>query len=73
MRNGITCIEANTYCNEALVAPYEITGRNVYDVRIFGNYGNIMDRVTDFGNRDEIRAAFSVAEGVEFAACSQDV
>jgi hypothetical protein len=45
------------YCNSYLYSGYVQSGRNIYDVRKFGNFDDDMHAVTEFVTQDRVREA----------------
>jgi len=60
-----TCVPAAIYCNSALLAPYQRTGQNVYDIRVkCEDSSNLcykgLGYVSDYLNKDEVLEALGV-------------
>ncbi|KAJ5769590.1 hypothetical protein N7520_004149 [Penicillium odoratum] len=72
------CVPASIYCNNALLAPYQQTGQNVYDVRAKcdpeagGLCYKGMSYVSDYLNKKEVREALG-AEVDGYDSCNFDI
>ncbi|KAJ5998353.1 hypothetical protein N7451_006163 [Penicillium sp. IBT 35674x] len=71
------CVPASIYCNNALLAPYQQTGQNVYDVRkpCEGDSGLCYDGMTyvsDYLNQEHVREALG-AEVDGYDSCNFDI
>ncbi|BDD63760.1 hypothetical protein MAP00_008623 [Monascus purpureus] len=70
------CVPASIYCNNALLAPYQRTGQNVYDVRSKCEGGSLcykeMDYVSEYLNKPEVRKALG-AEVEGYDSCNFDI
>lgn len=71
------CVPASIYCNNALLAPYQRTGQNVYDVRgKCEDESNLcykgMGYVSDYLNKAEVRKALG-AEVDGYDSCNFDI
>lgn len=72
-----TCVPASIYCNNALLAPYQRTGQNVYDVRgkCEDNTGLCykgLDYVSQWLNKESVREALG-AEVDDYDSCNMDI
>lgn len=72
-----TCVPATIYCNNALMGPYQRTGRNVYDVRKGCDSGTTLcyaelDWIAEWLNNPEVLEAVG-AEVDSFDSCNFDV
>ncbi|EGS20806.1 serine-type carboxypeptidase-like protein [Thermochaetoides thermophila DSM 1495] len=72
-----TCVPASIYCNNALIGPYQRTGRNVYDIR--GNCedsGNLcysaLGWISDYLNQKSVMQALGV-EVDGYDSCNFDI
>lgn len=75
--NVWTCVPATIYCNNALMGPYQRTGRNVYDVRKDCDPGTSLcyaelDWISEWINKPEVLEAVG-AEVDSFNSCNFDV
>ncbi|KAL4989633.1 carboxypeptidase Y-like protein A [Aspergillus falconensis] len=71
------CVPASIYCNNALLAPYQRTGQNVYDIRgKCEDESNLcykgMGYVSEYLNKPEVRAAVG-AEVDSYDSCNFDI
>ncbi|KAH6888705.1 Alpha/Beta hydrolase protein [Thelonectria olida] len=72
-----SCVPASIYCNNAMMGPYQRTGRNVYDIR-----GNCEDSsnlcysglgyISDYLNQDDVKEALG-AEVDGYDSCNMDI
>ncbi|KAK2757584.1 hypothetical protein FQN54_004553 [Arachnomyces sp. PD_36] len=72
-----TCVPASIYCNNAMLAPYQRTGQNVYDVRGKCDPGTSLcykglDYVTEWLNQESVREALG-AEVDGYDSCNMDI
>ncbi|CAM1505608.1 Fc.00g112450.m01.CDS01 [Cosmosporella sp. VM-42] len=72
-----SCVPASIYCNNAMMGPYQRTGRNVYDIR--GNCedsGNLcysaLGWISDYLNQDDVKSALGV-EVSGYDSCNMDI
>ncbi|GMI30006.1 hypothetical protein TrRE_jg77 [Triparma retinervis] len=68
-----SCSDAFMYCNSYLYSGYVQSGRNIYDVRKFGNFDDDMHAVTEFVTQDRVREALDALVPTTFEACNMDV
>lgn len=70
-----TCVPATLYCNNAMMGPYQQTGRNVYDVRTDCEGGSLcykdLDYIDQYLNKDEVKEAVG-AEVDNYQGCNFD-
>ncbi|KAH7579260.1 Serine carboxypeptidase [Nakaseomyces glabratus] len=70
------CVPASIYCNNAQLAPYQRTGRNVYDVRKDCEGGSLcypeLQNIDDYLNMDYVREAVG-AEVDHYESCNFDI
>lgn len=72
-----SCVPASIYCNNAMMGPYQRTGRNVYDIR-----GNCEDSsnlcysglgyIAEYLNRQDVQDALG-AEVSSYDSCNMDI
>ncbi|KAH8689434.1 putative carboxypeptidase CpyA/Prc1 [Talaromyces proteolyticus] len=71
-----SCVPASIYCNNALLGPYQRTGRNVYDVRSDCEGGNLcytgLEYISEYLNKPEVQKAVG-AEVSSFDSCNFDI
>ena len=71
-----SCVPASIYCNNALIGPYQRTGRNPYDVRAPCEDGNLCYKelgwISDYLNRPEVMKALG-AEVSTYEGCNFDI
>jgi cathepsin A (carboxypeptidase C) len=72
-----SCVPASIYCNNAMIGPYQRTGRNVYDIRgECEDNSNLCYRglgyVSDYLNRQDVMEALG-AEVSSYDSCNFDV
>ncbi|GAO13871.1 uncharacterized protein UV8b_03895 [Ustilaginoidea virens] len=71
-----TCVPASIYCNNAIIGPYQRTGRNPYDVRRDCTGGNLcydeLGYITEWLNRPEVLEALGV-EVDSYDSCNFDI
>lgn len=72
-----TCVPASLYCNNALLAPYQRTGQNVYDVRgkcedDSGLCYKGLNYVSQWLNKESVREALG-AEVDSYDSCNMDI
>ncbi|KZZ88266.1 carboxypeptidase Y [Ascosphaera apis ARSEF 7405] len=71
-----TCVPASIYCNNAILGPYQRSGRNPYDVRIDCDGGNLcypaMDNIAKYLNQAEVKDAVG-AEVDNFDSCNMGI
>lgn len=71
-----TCLPASIYCNNAMMGPYQRTGKNVYDIR--GECGESslcyddLEFVDKYLNQDVVKAALG-ADVETYSGCNMDV
>lgn len=70
-----TCVPATIYCNNAMMGPYQQTGRNVYDVREDCEGGNLcypqLDVIDKYLNQDYVKEAVG-AQVDTYTGCNFD-
>ena len=70
------CLLSSIYCNNAIMAPYQRTGQNVYDVRTKCEEGGLcykaMTYVADYLNKPEVIEALG-AEVDNYDSCNFDI
>ncbi|KAA8911273.1 hypothetical protein TRICI_003853 [Trichomonascus ciferrii] len=72
-----TCVPATLYCNNAMMGPYQRTGRNVYDIRTDcePDAGSLcykaLDYIDSFLNKPEVKEAVG-AEVDSYQGCNFD-
>ncbi|CAK3800973.1 Carboxypeptidase Y A [Lecanosticta acicola] len=71
-----SCVPASIYCNNALIGPYQRTGKNPYDVREQCKNGNLcydeLDWIQEYLNRAEVKKALG-AEIDNYDSCNMDI
>lgn len=72
-----SCVPASIYCNNAMIGPYQRTGRNVYDIRgPCKDSGNLcypeLGYISNFLNRQEVMEALG-AEVSSYDSCNFDI
>lgn len=72
-----SCVPASIYCNNAILAPYQRTGQNVYDVRSkCEDSGNLcykaLGYVTEYLNKPEVMHSLGV-EVDSYESCNFDI
>ena len=71
-----SCVPASIYCNNAILAPYQRTGQNPYDVRIPCNDGNLcygeLSYITKWLNQKSVMKALGV-EVESYDSCNFDI
>jgi cathepsin A (carboxypeptidase C) len=71
-----SCVPASIYCNNAMIGPYQRTGRNVYDIRGPCTGGDLcyadIGYIADYLNKDHVRAALGV-EVDSYDGCNMDI
>jgi len=71
-----SCVPASIYCNNAMIGPYQRTGRNVYDIRGPCTGGDScyaeIGYISDFLNKEEVRDALGV-EVDSYDSCNMDI
>ena len=72
-----TCVPASIYCNNAILAPYQRTGQNPYDVRAkCGDSGNLcykqLGDITKWLNKPEVLESLGV-EVDSYDSCNFDI
>lgn len=75
--NPFVCVPSSIYCNNALINPYQKTGRNVYDVRGKCENNNlcyaIMDDIESYLNRDDIKSTLGVDQNLKYKSCNLQI
>ncbi|KKZ68210.1 hypothetical protein EMCG_06101 [[Emmonsia] crescens] len=71
-----TCVPASIYCNNAIIGPYQRTGRNPYDVRTDCEGGNLcytqLEDISKYLNQPEVMNALG-AEVSTYDSCNMDI
>ncbi|PGG98843.1 cathepsin A (carboxypeptidase C) [Blastomyces parvus] len=71
-----TCVPASIYCNNAIIGPYQRTGRNPYDVRSDCEGGNLcytqLEDISRYLNQPEVIKALG-AEVSTYDSCNMDI
>ncbi|QKX59439.1 uncharacterized protein TRUGW13939_06573 [Talaromyces rugulosus] len=71
-----TCVPASIYCNNALLGPYQRTGKNVYDVRTDCEDSSLcysgLEFISEYLNKPEVQKAVG-AEVDNFDSCNFDI
>jgi cathepsin A (carboxypeptidase C) len=71
-----SCVPASIYCNNAIIGPYQKTGRNPYDVRKDCKGSNLcydeLDWIQEYLNRKEVMEALGV-EVDSYDSCNFDI
>ncbi|KAG6008591.1 hypothetical protein E4U21_004231 [Claviceps maximensis] len=71
-----TCVPASIYCNNAMIGPYQRSGRNPYDVRRDCKGGNLcyeeLGYITEWLNKPEVMEALGV-EVDSYESCNMDI
>jgi cathepsin A (carboxypeptidase C) len=72
-----SCVPASIYCNNAMMGPYQKTGRNVYDIRGKCEDGNnlcysALGYITKYLNRRDVMEALGV-EVSGYESCNFDI
>ncbi|PNY25243.1 Carboxypeptidase [Tolypocladium capitatum] len=71
-----TCSGATSFCNNAMLGPYEQTGKNVYDVRKNCEDGNLcyagLNYISDWLNQQDVMQALGV-EVTGFQDCNDNI
>ncbi|OJD22365.1 hypothetical protein ACJ73_06288 [Blastomyces percursus] len=71
-----TCVPASIYCNNAIIGPYQRTGRNPYDVRSDCEGGNLcytqLEDISKYLNQAEVIKALG-AEVSSYDSCNMDI
>ncbi|ELQ36921.1 hypothetical protein MCOR27_009691 [Pyricularia oryzae] len=72
-----SCVPASIYCNNAMIGPYQRTGRNVYDIRgPCKDSGNLcypeLGYISEYLNRREVMEALG-AEVSSYDSCNFDI
>ncbi|EEQ87294.1 hypothetical protein RJZ56_005199 [Blastomyces dermatitidis] len=71
-----TCVPASIYCNNAIIGPYQRTGRNPYDVRTDCEGGNLcytqLGDISKYLNQAEVMKALG-AEVSTYDSCNMDI
>jgi cathepsin A (carboxypeptidase C) len=71
-----SCVPASIYCNNAMIGPYQRTGRNVYDIRGPCTGGDLcyaeIGYISDFLNQEHVREALG-AEVDSYDGCNMDI
>ncbi|GMM52796.1 carboxypeptidase C [Starmerella bacillaris] len=73
------CVPASIYCNNAMMGPYQKSGRNVYDIRedcsdsSDGLCYPQMDWIAEYLNTEEVREALGITDVEKFESCNFDV
>lgn len=72
-----TCVPSSIYCNNALLAPYQRTGQNVYDVRgkcedDSGLCYKGLNYISQWLNKESVREALG-AEVDSYDSCNMDI
>ncbi|ORY32966.1 peptidase S10, serine carboxypeptidase [Neocallimastix californiae] len=75
--NPFVCVPSSVYCNNALISPFQKTGRNVYDVRTNCEDGDlcysIMDDINTYLNRDDVKEILGVDASMEYKSCNMQI
>ncbi|KAG5967625.1 hypothetical protein E4U56_000720 [Claviceps arundinis] len=71
-----TCVPASIYCNNAIIGPYQRSGRNPYDVRRDCKGGSLcyeeLDWITQWLNKPDVMEALG-AEVESYDSCNFDI
>jgi cathepsin A (carboxypeptidase C) len=72
-----SCIPASIYCNNAMIGPYQRTGKNVYDIRGYCEDSNNLcyselGYISDYLNKREVMEAVG-AEVSGYESCNFDI
>ncbi|OJD15711.1 hypothetical protein AJ78_04046 [Emergomyces pasteurianus Ep9510] len=71
-----TCVPASIYCNNAIIGPYQSSGRNPYDVRVDCEGGNLcypqLDFISKYLNKPEVMSALGAEVG-SYDSCNMDI
>ncbi|OQO05882.1 Carboxypeptidase Y A [Cryoendolithus antarcticus] len=71
-----SCVPASIYCNNAIIGPYQKTGRNPYDVRRDCKGSNLcydeLDWISEYLNRKDVMDALGV-EVSKYDSCNFDI
>ncbi|KAG6120899.1 hypothetical protein E4U14_002950 [Claviceps sp. LM454 group G7] len=71
-----TCVPASIYCNNAIIGPYQRSGRNPYDVRRDCKGGSLcyeeLDWITQWLNKPDVMEALG-AEVDSYDSCNFDI
>lgn len=71
-----SCVPASIYCNNAMIGPFQKTGRNVYDIRTDCKGGNLcyeeLDWISQYLNRADVKKALG-AEVSRYDSCNMDI
>jgi cathepsin A (carboxypeptidase C) len=71
-----SCVPASVYCNNAMIGPYQRTGRNPYDVRKDCKGSNLcydeLDWISEYLNRADVQKALG-AEVHNYESCNFDI
>eukprot|EP00123_Amoebidium_parasiticum_P011856 comp20942_c1_seq1/m.27989 comp20942_c1_seq1/g.27989 ORF comp20942_c1_seq1/g.27989 comp20942_c1_seq1/m.27989 type:complete len:455 (-) comp20942_c1_seq1:446-1810(-) len=62
------CQQAQSFCNQLLMAPIQSRGLNVYDIRRIGNYE--ADDIVEYLSQKSIKQILGVGDNVEWQLCS---
>lgn len=71
-----SCVPASIYCNNAILAPYQRTGQNVYDVRVKCGSNPLcyddLDWISEYLNQPKVMKALG-AEVSKYDSCNFDI
>lgn len=71
-----SCVPASIYCNNAMIGPYQRTGKNVYDIRTNCEGNNLcypdLDWISKYLNRKDVMSALG-AEVSSYDSCNFDI
>jgi len=71
-----TCVPASIYCNNAMIGPFQRTGRNPYDVRTDCKGSNLcydeLDWISQYLNQKDVQNALG-AEVSNYQSCNFDI
>ncbi|EEH16762.1 hypothetical protein PABG_06849 [Paracoccidioides brasiliensis Pb03] len=76
IESTFTCLPASIYCNNALIGPYQKTGRNPYDVRTNCTGNDLcypqLNYITEYLNKPHVMRSLGV-EVDSYESCNMDI
>jgi cathepsin A (carboxypeptidase C) len=71
-----SCVPASIYCNNAMIGPFQRTGRNVYDIRTDCKGSSLcydeLDWISEYLNKKDVQKALGV-EVSDYQSCNFDI
>lgn len=77
MQSPWVCTPAAIYCNNAMIGPYQQTGKNVYDIRTQCGKSSLcydqLEYIDKYLNQDSVKKAVGAVPDRTYSGCNFDV